>query len=323
MVDTSRNISNSISEIKDNGHANHLIPDTVSSILLSLSIVFNCLGIYLLYQLKDRKTKYQRILLIFLSLSNISIALSEIVYLIGEWSGFEEKGWYLRTCDIITNSLFFTYYLVLFMLTFMRLLSCVMVFSYQRIIKPKTLVLILGSFWVIGAMTIIPFFFVSLKTFLAVWYKYIFPILDFIVLATVTVTYSFVSHALYKTEQVAPTQEHQKQYVTVTFLIIMNFLLFVVAPDIYFAYRFTFTDAGGVIEERVVMSCWQLNYILDPLIYIFFQRTVRGMLYQKARFLQLGCKRTVLHESDESVNTASEENVAVVYFKRSVAYRAK
>lgn len=283
----------------------HTILDIISSIFLALAIILNSLGIYLLYLQEEKKWSHQKIMLTALSISLIAISTSEGIYLIGEWSGLEEEtSVFLKYCDIVTAGLFFTYYTVLFTLTIMRLLSCVYIFNYHKIISCKSLVCVLASFWILGLVAASPFIFMSTQTFVDIWYKWIYLSLDSLILVSVTFTYTFIARTSYKSKRAAKgayTAYSNIQYVKVTLLIVITFILLVVTPDVYFAYRFAFTKTGTVMEERAVMACWQLNYIIEPLIYIFFQKEIRRTLYRM--LANMVCAKEELYEIPKSNTT--------------------
>ena len=64
-------------------------------------------------------------------------------------------------------------------------------------------------------------------------------------------------------------------------LILTTFLIFVVIPNIYFVYRGVIFDYMSMTESGIISLMWQVNYILDPLVYIFFDPAIRKALKKK------------------------------------------
>ncbi|XP_057291067.1 uncharacterized protein LOC130613745 isoform X2 [Hydractinia symbiolongicarpus] len=231
------------------------ILDVVSSIILTLSVIFNLLGVYLLKQHKSQRNIIQNSILVSMSLSEVLIALVDIVYMIAKFAGLDEETSNIFVyCEEVVAGLFFTYYTVLFMLTFDRLLAFVLLLKYHSIVTIKRTRCCIVVAWVVGVIIAFPFFFLSPDTFFETW----------------------------KRRTVASGVAGREKMFVVTTIIIATFVLLVVIPDILYAYRFVIHKIGSDTEETIIGLCWELNYLCDPCIYIFLQKNIRTILLQKA-----------------------------------------
>ena len=264
-------------------------------VLLLIAGIVNILGIYLLYQLKS-KLKEHRLLLCFLSGTTIVIVLLESVYWIGEVVGLEEySSRLLQVIIIIDLGVFCTYYLTLLVLTLDRLFAVSYPFAYKRLLNIKKIYFAMVACWISGTLSSIPFFFLDYHAIYDIYYKYIILALDGLILVTVLFTYVFILQLLFKRywkeKRLAASGKipayYQKKsncnckFVRIFLLILTSFLIFVVIPDIYFVYRGVIFDYMSMTEEEIISLMWQINYILDPLVYIFFDPAIRKVLKRK------------------------------------------
>lgn len=261
------------------------IPDAVSAVILPCAIFLNALGIYLLYKTcGNQPPSNHTIVVAAVSTLVIMISIMEGVHLIGELSGFNEGSKFSSNCDVTIAGLFLVYYLVLCLLTLNRLMASVFIYNYRNVVSKRRLLSALLTIWIVGIIITLPFYFIEFDTFFKIWYKFIYLTLDAINLISAIVTYTYIFKTTKAREKRIKTSNQSNtsnKLVLISFLIILTFILFVTFPDIYYAYRFAITEEGGTLEEKVVMICWQINYILDPLIYIFFQNELRKKLFRK------------------------------------------
>lgn len=226
-------------------NTNHEIPDTVSAVILVCAILLNTLGIYLMHQQCDNHPpSNQTIIVTSISLAEIVIPIMEGVYLIGELSGFDEDSKFLSYCDVTIAGLFFVYYMVLFLLTLNRLMACVFIYNYRKVVSKRRLILALVVIWVSGVIIALPFYFINYEIFLTVWYKFIYLILDAVILVTAILTYTYVFRTTKAKEERRTSNQSNtsNQLILISFLIILTFILFVIAPDVFYAYRFEITE---------------------------------------------------------------------------------
>lgn len=260
------------------------LAQTVSSIaVLTLSVVLNSLGVYLLKQLKSPRHMNQIHILMSMSFSEVLLGVVSIVHVVANLAGYERESSHISVyCEEIITGLSVTYYIILFMLTLDRLLACVLLLQYPRIATTKRTLLCLSIAWVIGVIVAFPFFFYSPDTFYEIRYKYIYISLDGIILAVVFITYSYIFHKTSRKHRTASsTVQRRGKMLFVITIIIATFILLLVIPDILYEYRFMIHDIGSDVEMGIIMFCWELNYLSDPGVYIFLQRNVRTVLRRK------------------------------------------
>ncbi|XP_057292095.1 uncharacterized protein LOC130614675 [Hydractinia symbiolongicarpus] len=252
--------------------------------VLTLSVMFNSLGVYLLMQLKSPRHMNQIYILMSMSFSEVLLGVVSIIYVVTNLSGYERESSSQLSlyCEEIITGLTVTYYIILFMLTLDRLLACVLLLQYPRIATTKRTLLCLSGAWVIGVIVAFPFFFYSPDTFYEIRYKYIYISLDGIILAAVFITYSYIFHKTSRKHRTTSStvQRRGKMFFVIT-IITATFILLLVIPDILYAYRFVIHDIGSDVEMGVIMFCWELNYLADPCVYIFLQKNVRAVLRRK------------------------------------------
>ena len=264
-------------------------------VLLIIAGIMNFLGIYLLYHLSS-KLKKHRVLLSFLSSTTIVKILLELIYWIGEMARLQEhSSRFLQVITIINLGVVCAYYLILLILTLDRLFAISYPFAYKRLLKVKKVYLAMVVCWISGTLSSIPFFFLDYNEIYDIYYKYIILALDGLILMAVLVTYIFMLQVLFKRHckekklvkngkiPAYNRENPNRNYKLLsTFLLILTtFLMFVVIPDIYFVYRGVICDYMSVIEEDIIALLWQVNYIIDPLVYIFLDPAVRKVLKGK------------------------------------------
>lgn len=277
-----------------------VLPLVTSLMLLIASILLNSMGVYLLSNYGN-KTSNQRLIMIHLSGTELALATTEIVYWSFVWAGHEEEtSVILQSIVIINAGIFGTYYLVLIALTLDRLLASVLTIRHLTICsKPRVIKALLVA-WVLGLTSSIPFFTIEFENIYDIYYKVNFLCLDTIFLSCAILTYSYILAQILKRRQKIRDQalsrtNHsisltgQSQYYKVTTFIIVSFIFLVAIPDIVYIHRFIITEVGSSIEESIIEIVWQLNFLVDPVIYIFCQKTLIKGFFKTLR--KLGWKR--------------------------------
>ena len=295
MLDENINNNNNFSITWKMKHVYTINMHIALLVLLIIAGVVNILGIYLLYHLTS-KLKEHRALLFFLSGITIVTILLESIYWIGEMAKLQENSSrLLQVITIIDLGVVCAYYLSLFILTLDRLFAVSYPFAYKRLFKVKKVYLAMVVCWISGTLSSIPFYFLDYNEIYDIYYKYIILALDGLILVTVMVTYIFILQLIFKRhwkeKKLVKTgkipaynrQNLNRNYKLLsTFLLILTtFLIFVVIPDIYFVYRGVICDYMSMIEKDIISLLWQVNYIIDALVYIFLDPAVKKVLKGK------------------------------------------
>lgn len=274
---------NTTEEIEEQSDNVMVMLSVVSIVILTLSVIFNSLGIYLLKQLKSTRNMNQIYILMSLSFSEVLLGLIILIHKLVIISGLYERSSIMMVyCDQIAAALFFTYYSILFILTSDRLLAFVLHLKYPRIVTTKRTTCCLLVAWISGFTLIFPFFFHSADIFYMIWYQYIYLILDGITLVTVFVTYSYIFIKTSRNHMTVSSRAPRREKMCfVIGIIILTFVLLVVIPDILYANLFVIHKVGSDLDGSIIGMCWELNYLTDPCVYIFLQRNVRNVLREK------------------------------------------
>lgn len=280
---------NTTEEIKKYSSYTMLVLDIVSIAILTMSVIFNLLGIYLLKQLQSPRLINQIFLLISMSTSELLLALFSVINKVGKFTEVKQKNSSIFVYhNQISAALLFICYTTFFLLTFDRFLTFMLHLKYHKIVTRKRTFYGLLVTWLSGVAIAVPFLFLSANTFLVVWHQYIYFIFDGIILVTAFVTYSYIVNKALGKHRTASSRvpRREKMFVVVT-IIILTFVLLVIIPDIAYMHLFVVNKVGSDIDESIIWIIWELNYLVDPCVYIFLQRNIRKILQQKI------CKFTI------------------------------
>ncbi|XP_057292016.1 uncharacterized protein LOC130614598 [Hydractinia symbiolongicarpus] len=240
--------------------------------IIIISLFCNLLGIYLLKQQKPQHRTNQRLIMISMSLGGAISACVDIVSTLGYIFGLSEDA--LSVCLYLSTGMAVTYYSILLILTWDRLLACVFLLRYRSFV---TTIKVSVALLILGGIAAIQFFFIGTVIFYSRWNKYVYLFIDGIVLLTVFTTYIYI--VCITTTKRRPANSNPRRNleknIVVTSIIVFTFLLLVAVPDALYVYRFSIFKIEGKMVEGIVPICWQINYIIDPFVYIFLQKDIR------------------------------------------------
>ena len=257
----------------------------IAVILIILALILNSLGIYLLIQIKKRST-HQNLILMNLSAAEILLSITALVdYILWilDWKEFHISIDYISY--VIECGVGLSHYLIAVILTLDRLAMCTLTVRYKIVLSHKRTTVILACCWIIGLCFSLLIYFrpiVGIARLLEV-------ALDVAFLLIVTGTYTTILCLILKKrrelqQDVGENTENEnransskqpflfKFYFT-SALIILSFAVFVTIPSMI---RIFHNDLVAIMYAVQI-----LNYIADPCIYIFFQKTARNLLKRK------------------------------------------
>ena len=254
----------------------HILLLVVPCLLLTCSIILNITGIYYLLLLNQDFTNH-KILLRNLSFIEILSSVAMIVY----W--FDG---YFQFCSFRTvsapNSMSLAcifgfavdwYFYLLCLLSPMtllpdRFLAVTYPFRYRDIFAKRRTTFIVFAQWIITLILVTQLVFLSHKH----WLKYLQSTaiaIELLVFGSATVIYLWIVYKLRKQGDLSDRASAEFRVLKVAFLIILTFLCFVVIPEVtlFILTQLHFDMADTYQKTFYTVTC--INYVCDPLIYIF------------------------------------------------------
>lgn len=121
---------------------------------------------------------------------------------------------------------------------------------------------------------------------LAIIFTYIFPVLEGTFLVVAVIAYSYIYKKFYEVKNFRYDKDSQRTQARLKkvnfippFLIIFNFIVFVIAPDIANMTIFYHTGSGKQIHTNILVIIYVVGFINDAIIYIFLQLHLRKLLF--------------------------------------------
>lgn len=305
---------------------------SVSLLILFSSLIFNICGIVLLNSLREGSTA-QNVIMINLSLSEILLAIGWISEHIATCNGltFDEKAllviWALRA------GVYLFWFLDMYLLSIDRFLGCIMALKHRLIMTRRNILRLLYIIWFICLSSSIALLILDTKFFLNFYNKYVWVSLDCIAVFIYTVTYMSIFVFTVKSERkrrrtrmvIVRNESGNKiglHFFRVVGLILLSFVIFEFVPSITeMSYYLSASEIPEVLNG-IIRLCYQLNLLLDPLIYIFLQERVRNLLYAKLQRVYT-CFRRHRRRNDVSVENTSNNPVQQPSFSVDIALKSR
>ena len=245
---------------------------TLTIIILTIAIILNAFGIYILQKQKRRENK-QKIILINLSVLDITLGIAMLLETILVFVKTTVSVSFILT--EITLALYMTYYEFLIFICLDRLVCVLLHMKYNYYVTYSRVKKAIAILWLVGLCSFVPSPIFKFEKIIALYMKIIFPTFDCIFIVISFVTYSVVGLKLKNSnlQFASSTGRKQSQNFIVPFLILLSFTLCFAIPDIVviFVAKIDFNDP----VMRFVMLLCHFNLMLDPLIYIFINKKAR------------------------------------------------
>ena len=280
--------------------ASALLPLSVTTfVVIAAALTLNSVGIYLLSQIKKRRT-HQNLILKSLSLAEILLSiLPFIVYPLKIHSLEKNHDLAFRIFYTTGTAVGMTYYLTMITLTLDRLAMCVLTIRYQIILTHRRMVITLISQWIISLAFSLLLFFLNLSLRSSEIVQLPF---DFSFLAITMSTYFMIFRKLMNRKEDLQGEQtknmhkenntrssnqdrHAFKFCFTSGLIILSFFVLVAVPNIVYVMVLGSDKSINVIDNHMLtfILIRQLNNVIDPCIYIFFQKNVRSLLKRKIK----------------------------------------
>ena len=303
-----------------------LVTKILSLLILASSMFFNSVGIYLLNKTKNFGPG-QIIIIINLSASELFIAVGYIIQDAFTLKGNDYTIYFNKTFAHIVwgmRSGFYTvWYLVMFTLTIDRFLACNFPLKHRKVATRPKIRTTMMIVWAVG-LTNGVILSTNFHLFYNAYTKFVWLALDAVLLLIITVTYLTIfirrfqgrRSSVFKNMNNTALQSRRltmhQQFVKVVGLIVVTFVLFEVAPTTAFLILFKMTSNGSEVALSIILLCYNLVILSDPLIYIFLQDRIRKRLINGARALAR-CTFSLCKIKQNEVGVSS---VATVHVKR-------
>ena len=266
-----------------------IIFDILSYVIVIASLIFNSLGIYLLYMIKSNDFN-QTIIIINLSISEILIALGWIAEQTATRLDitFDDRAmliiWGLRA------GVYCFWFFDMYILAIDRLIGCNFPLKHLRLVNKRSIEILMTSVWVICLANSLFLLLVDTKLYHDIYNKFVWLIFDCIAVVIYTATYTSIFISSYKAKRKQRTTANSigntrknRQFLKIVSLIILTFLIFEVLPTtISMTYFYTNKTIPWILGSIINLS-YQLALLIDPLIYIFLQSRIRMLLSKKFR----------------------------------------
>ena len=316
-------------------------------VFLSISVVLNSVGFYCLQKtnhkaLKSSASKQHQIL--------VGLSVSELVYAFfafGKWisNQLNHSLTYNLAYQVFYAGVFSSYHVYCFLLIVLmtnRLLSVAMPVRHMNISIRQVQCSIIVS-WIVGYLLAVPFIVLDAK----VWPKFIsigYVVIDALVVTYTIITFSYIGYKIsggkenFENERKPrkpgnngkscrnspckskrPMSKGQQKLLTAALMTIFSYLPFVALPDFVVTPLIHLNKISDT-AVHFTYSMQNLNFIMDPLVYMFTYPLVR-------RELKRTFKKIVSPPGEVSVSRSNEwsskENTVDVLDSKSDEWLSK
>ena len=233
------------------------IADIFKIMQLVVATILNISGLYLLATAK--KKKIMILLMIHLTCMELSCTL---FWTIEETYHYLFKEWPIADSKPIVIAPMTATCLTLAAITLERVLAVLLSIRFRLIVTKKRLALVLACIWLVSLSTV-----VVLKFYRKDIYNHILLILDLQLIAIYVGSYTYILITVKRRRQEFISTNggpsRNRLNLKVPFLLVLTLVCFWFIPDLILV--------AGIIKERPnwYTSIVYLNYISDPLIYLF------------------------------------------------------
>eukprot|EP00112_Aurelia_sp_Birch-Aquarium-sp1_P015242 Seg3362.2 transcript_id=Seg3362.2/GoldUCD/mRNA.D3Y31 product="Melanocortin receptor 4" protein_id=Seg3362.2/GoldUCD/D3Y31 len=270
------------------------------------AILLNSAGLYLLMKHCNYLRNHD-LTIANLSIAEILMSLIYFTFTVTEIHFTEFRIVYERALDVVAYSVNFAWLLAMFLITLDRFFAINFPFRYKVKATGYRMRLVIMALWTSSTIICVIFYFVEItkKYFMA--QKYLWFTLDAIFVLTFVISYGTIYAKFRKSAgrfgsnpATNPASRRNvdvnKQFLLVVGLIFVTYILLVIVPEIIVSIFY---------REDVGYLLLQINYIMDPLIYIFMRKDLRKRLN-----ISFYCLKKVGHgDVGNNVYTIARANV--------------
>ena len=297
--------------------------------LYAIAISLHSFAIYLLSKLPKRRN--QDVIFLNISASEICMCCCEttqnIVSRVYHGKTLAVKITILIQCSlfVIPNILFMS------VLAIDRFGEIYFNIKYPVYISKPRLKIVLLLIWIVGTVTgtiALPLMITGNEAVLGIIFTYIFPVLEGIFIVVAAGSYAYIYKKFYDAKvyqldhfksQSNKVKLNKKNFLP-PFLILFNFMVFVIAPDTTNLFLFYIQGNGKQLHTNVLTILYIIGFINDAIIYIIFQRNLRTLFFKKLRYKRENIehnKLAVIHSRERS--NSKELNISYEVTDNSIA----
>ena len=281
-------------------------------LLLALSFVANTLGIYLLFQCKSRENVHRIILSFSSALTLILITHSLITGICLLDITNKKMKIALHTNRTISAGVFITYYFTIVVLTMDRLVCLVYPVKYRLTrSKSRKVMMILAGCCVLGALSLLPFLWYNFDEAKKIYDRYILLSVDVALLIIIFSTYSYIFFIINNSQHgkvSSGNQPMKSKCMRVSLLISMSFVSFVIIPDFILIYHQLAEKTTNAVLLHILYFLWILNYISDPIIYIYLRPDVHRAFRKKVLRKSVSLSSSMNNKSNLGMKLSNTSN---------------
>ena len=274
--------------------------NVLSIVVVVSAILFNAVGLYILNVAKINKSNQIRII-VSLSVADILNCIGFITQLSVDLSGhtaLQSKAglviWMFRAV------LYHPWYTMFFLLTFDRFLACNFPFKYRSIFVGNAMRNLLIGIWIITMLPAPIYCFLDMEKIRIVYDVYVWVVLDAIFMFLFAVTYGSIYYRKKRSDlqfRHKDTNDDNHRFFIVTTAILVGFIFFAVVPDFTMSILITYAEETSNAAQPGFELWWNINMLIDPLIYVFLQKKVRDIALAKLRRCFRRCFRRLRRRS--------------------------
>ncbi len=254
-----------------------------SSLAYFISILLNCLGVYLLASTKPITNN--NTILISLATSEITVAVIKTIY--NFMRGFSGEHQILLMNKFMAL-VWLLYYFAMCVLPIDRLIGIMFPLKYRVMVTRRRLLWAILAEWFVTLLLSISFFF-SDSWFNFFWTQMWVP-LDVTCVCLCMVAYGLIFNRILARKRMGNSQQainvtrrqrflanRNRKFIKIVAFIILSFIFLILIPDIIFQLY----PAGNQVVFESVNIIWPIGLVVDPVIYVFLQDDLRLLLKRK------------------------------------------
>ena len=266
--------------------ASKLACNILSIIVVVGAIVFNICGIYILKIAKVGRSN-QVLIILSLSIADILNSLGFICQISVELSGHaaldSEAG---LIVIMIRAAIYHPWYTMFYLLTLDRFFACNFPFRYRSIFGKNTMRNLLIVVWIFGLIPAPIYCFLDMKKIKVFYFDYVWISCDVIFVVLFFGTYCSLFYRKKRSNlqfRQRVTNDDNHRFFIVTTVILIGFLFFTIIPDI--AMSLIHAKETIILVSPAFELWWNINMLIDPFIYVFFQMRFRKIALSNIRGL--------------------------------------
>ena len=257
-----------------------LIISCTCVVVLSLALVLNIIGTYLLRKQGVQRT-HQNLIIIHLSMLQILVTSACLVF----WLSMAIERLHMPWIELLGQSVRIPIYIVIATLTVDRLCGVKYSLRYRSYISTRKIKTALFVSWISWISIFSILFPLRSEELIHVLSVIVFPFLDWLLLLLILYTYCYIFYKIRKRPKRVssanrlPMQRGTKQIRRISTTIIFFYVCLVLLPDVAVSIAFQSSESNNVqivYYAGVVMNSCYL--IALPTIYVFMQKSTREML---------------------------------------------